>query len=37
MPVPLGVVGHDPHYRSINPYDPDLANALLDRFGYKGG
>ncbi|MEO8753042.1 MAG: ABC transporter substrate-binding protein [Casimicrobiaceae bacterium] len=37
MPVPQGVVGHDPQYRSLNQRDPDLANRLLDRFGYKKG
>jgi ABC-type transport system substrate-binding protein len=37
MPVPPGVIGHDPSYRSINYYDPELANKLLDRFGYKKG
>jgi ABC-type transport system substrate-binding protein len=37
MPIPFGVVGHDPRYRSINQYDPDLANKLLDHFGYKFG
>jgi ABC-type transport system substrate-binding protein len=37
MPVPAGVVGHDPHYRSLIQYDPDLANKLLDYFGYKRG
>jgi ABC-type transport system substrate-binding protein len=37
MPIPVGVVGHDPSYRSINRYDPDLANRLLDRFGYRKG
>lgn len=37
MPIPAGVVGHDPTYRSINPYNPALANGLLDRFGYKKG
>ena len=36
-PVPPGVVGHDPKYRSIIHYDPPLANALLDYFGYKKG
>jgi len=36
-PVPPGVVGHDPQYRSIIRYDPTLANALLDYFGYKKG
>ena len=37
MPVPAGVVGHDPAYRSILRYDPQLANQLLDYFGYKKG
>jgi ABC-type transport system substrate-binding protein len=37
MPIPPGVVGYDPHYRSINQYDPVLANKLLDYFGYKKG
>jgi ABC-type transport system substrate-binding protein len=37
MPIPASVVGHDPTYRSILGYDPDLANALLDHFGYKKG
>jgi ABC-type transport system substrate-binding protein len=35
MPIPPGVVGHDPNYRSINQYDPALANKLLDHFGYR--
>jgi ABC-type transport system substrate-binding protein len=37
MPIPAGVVGHDPRYRSINAFDPALANRLLDRFGYAKG
>ncbi|HET7097874.1 MAG TPA: ABC transporter substrate-binding protein [Casimicrobiaceae bacterium] len=37
MPIPSGVVGHDPHYRSINRYNPELANKLLDYFNYKRG
>jgi ABC-type transport system substrate-binding protein len=37
MPVPAGVVGYDPNYRSLIRYDPDLANKLLDYFGYKRG
>jgi ABC-type transport system substrate-binding protein len=36
-PVPPGVVGYDPKYRSIFRYDPALANKLLDYFGYKRG
>jgi ABC-type transport system substrate-binding protein len=35
MMIPNGVVGHDPKYRSSVGYDPDLANKLLDHFGYK--
>ncbi len=37
MPIPQGVIGYDPNYRSINQYDPVLANKLLDHFGYKKG
>jgi ABC-type transport system substrate-binding protein len=37
MPIPQGVIGYDPNYRSINQYDPALANKLLDHFGYKKG
>jgi oligopeptide transport system substrate-binding protein len=37
MPVPPGVAGHDPDYRSVLQYDPVLANHLLDQFGYKKG
>jgi ABC-type transport system substrate-binding protein len=37
MPIPPGVVGYDPSYRSIIRYDPTLANGLLDYFGYKKG
>ena len=33
-PLPPNVLGYDPHYRSPIPYDPALANALLDRHGY---
>jgi ABC-type transport system substrate-binding protein len=33
-PLPAGVLGYDPDYRSPVPYDPALANALLDRHGY---
>jgi ABC-type transport system substrate-binding protein len=36
-PIPPGVVGHDPAYRSLLRYDPALANQLLDRYGYKKG
>jgi ABC-type transport system substrate-binding protein len=37
FPIPPGVVGHDPNYRSSIKYDPAGANALLDKFGYKKG
>jgi ABC-type transport system substrate-binding protein len=36
-PIPPGVVGHDPSYRSSIRYDPVAANMLLDRFGYAKG
>jgi oligopeptide transport system substrate-binding protein len=36
-PIPPDVLGHDPAYRSVAPYDPVLANKLLDYFGYKRG
>ncbi|MFT5645275.1 MAG: oligopeptide transport system substrate-binding protein, partial [Janthinobacterium sp.] len=36
-PIPPGVVGHDPAYRSLLQHDPVLANKLLDRYGYKKG
>ncbi len=37
FPIPPGVVGHDPAYKSSVKYDPAAANALLDKFGYKKG
>jgi len=33
-PLPPNVLGYDPHYRSPVSYDPALANALLDQYGY---
>jgi oligopeptide transport system substrate-binding protein len=36
-PIPPGIVGHDPDYKSSVQYDPKAANALLDKFGYKKG
>src|SRR5213594_863948 len=36
-PIPPGIAGHDPSYKSSIQYDPRTANALLDRFGYKKG
>ena len=37
FPIPPGVVGYDPHYKTLLQYDPVLANQLLDRYGYKKG
>ena len=37
FPIPPGVAGHDPNYKSSIQYDPQTANALLDKFGYKKG
>ena len=34
-PIPPGVVGYNPAYRSLLRYDPVLANRLLDYLGYK--
>ncbi len=36
-PIPPGVVGYDPNYKSLMQYDVRTANALLDKFGYKRG
>jgi ABC-type transport system substrate-binding protein len=36
-PIPPGVAGHEPQYRNSIAYDPRLANALLDKFGYQRG
>ena len=36
-PVPPGVVGFLPNYRTVNRTNLPLANALLDKFGYKLG
>lgn len=36
-PLPPTVLGYDPAYRSPTRYDPALARALLDRFGYRIG
>lgn len=36
-PIPPGVVGHDPNYKSSIPFNPAAANALLDKFAYKKG
>ena len=34
-PLPPEVLGYDPAYRSSLKFDPALANALLDRYGYR--
>ena len=34
-PLPPDVLGYAPGYRSSARYDPALAGALLERFGYK--
>lgn len=36
-PIPPSVVGYDPEYKSSVQYEPKVANALLDKFGYKQG
>jgi oligopeptide transport system substrate-binding protein len=36
-PVPPEVAGHDAAWRNGIPYSPQLANALLDKFGYRRG
>jgi ABC-type transport system substrate-binding protein len=37
FPIPPGVAGHDPQYRSHIVHSPRAANALLDKFGYRKG
>jgi ABC-type transport system substrate-binding protein len=37
MIMPPSVAGYDPDYRSSIRYDPELANKLLDKFGYRRG
>lgn len=34
-PLPPNVLGYDASYRCPVAYDPALANALLDRYGYR--
>ena len=36
-PLPPNVLGYDKTYRSPVAYDPALARALLDRYGYRLG
>jgi ABC-type transport system substrate-binding protein len=35
--IPPGVVGHESDYQSSVPFNPELANRLLDKFGFKRG
>jgi oligopeptide transport system substrate-binding protein len=35
--APPAAVGHDAEYRSSQRFDPQAANALLDRFDYRRG
>ena len=35
QPIPPGLIGHEPRFKGRAAYDPELANALLDRFGYR--
>jgi len=37
FPIPPGIAGYDPDYRTSIRYDPAAANALLDRYGYRRG
>ncbi|MDA8416376.1 MAG: ABC transporter substrate-binding protein [Betaproteobacteria bacterium] len=34
-PIPPGVAGYDPKYRSLLDYNPELANHLLDAYGFR--
>jgi peptide/nickel transport system substrate-binding protein len=34
QPIPPDVAGHVPKFDGFAPYDPKLARALLDKFGY---
>jgi hypothetical protein len=36
-PIPPGVVGHQPDWKSGIAFDPAAANALLEKFGYRKG
>ncbi len=35
QPLPPGIAGHIPDYAGLAPYDPAVARALLDNFGYR--
>ena len=36
-PIPQGIAGFEPSYKSGIAFDPAAANALLDKFGYRRG
>lgn len=36
-PIPFGIVGHDPNYKTSIPFSVKAANLLLDRYHYKVG
>ena len=36
-PIPYGIVGYDPNYKTSIPYSVKAANLLLDRYNYKVG
>ncbi len=36
-PIPMGVAGYDPNYKSSIPYSVKAANLLLDRYKYNVG
>jgi oligopeptide transport system substrate-binding protein len=35
QPIPPGVAGHLENYHGFSRYDPDVARALLQKFGYR--
>lgn len=37
MPIPPGVAGYSPAYKTSTPYSVKAANMLLDRYNYKIG
>lgn len=37
MAIPRGVIGYKANFRSVNQFNPEAANKLLDKFGYKRG
>ena len=36
-PIPYGIVGYDPNYKTSIPHSVKAANLLLDRYNYKVG